>query len=577
MQHRGSPRRLALLAAALLSACAAGGGGGAGTGGVSGERRGPRLTGAPPISGAFGAYLSGRFAASEADTTTAADRLLAALRADPDQPELLNQAFRAALLDGRSEALRLARRLPENTLANLLLAGSEAQAGRWDRAEQRLRGITRSGPVQLVQPVLLAWVQLGRGQPDQALATLRPAVESNRLRVLNALHAGMVADLAGRPREAERFARMAVADQPQLPPRAAMLAAGLLHRSGQPAEAQRLLDGVAASGDDSALVVAGPARRALAVARGVSSPTDGMAEAYVSLAGSLRGQGSGDFVMVLAQLALRLRPAFAPALMLTADVLAEEKQEEQALAVLSRVPSDDPLAPLAALRRAAVLDKLDRPDEAAAVLRRLSDANPDLPQPAAHLGDLLRRRNRFAEAATAYDQALSRVPQSGVRDWPLFYARAIARERAGDWPRAEADLLRALELSPDQPYVLNYLGYTWADQGRNLDRAKAMLLRATELRPQDGNIADSLGWVLFRLGDLRGAVTWLEKAVELEPRSAVINDHLGDAYWASGRHREARFQWRRALNLDPEPEDTPKIEAKLRDGLASPTSSSAQR
>jgi tetratricopeptide (TPR) repeat protein len=302
-----------------------------------------------------------------------------------------------------------------------------------------------------------------------------------------------------------------------------------------------------------------------------------MAEAYVSLAGSLRGQGSGDFVMVLAQLALRLRPGFAPALMLTADVLAEEKQEEQALAVLSRVSSDDPFAPLAVLRRAAILDKLDRPDEAAAALRRLADANPDLPQPAAHLGDLLRRRNRFAEAAAAYDQALSRVPRPGVRDWPLFYSRAIARERAGDWPRAEADLLRALELSPDQPYVLNYLGYTWADQGRNLDRAKAMLLRATELRPQDGNIADSLGWALFRVGDLRGAVTWLEKAVELEPRSAVINDHLGDAYWAAGRQREARFQWRRALNLDPEPEDGPKIEAKLRDGLPSPPSSSAQR
>ncbi len=571
MQHRGSSRRLALLAAALLSACAAG------DGMAGGNRGGPRLNGAPPISGAFGAYLSGRFAASETDTATAADRLLAALRADPDQPELLNRAFLATLLDGRSEALRLARRLPDSTVANLMLAGADAQAGRWDRAEQRLRGLSRSGPVQLVQPVLLAWAQVGRGQPEQALATLRPAVEGNRLRVLNALHAGMVADIAGRPREAERFARMAVADQPQLPSRAAMLAAGLLHRSGQPAEAQRLLDALTNSGDDAALVVSGPARRAQLLARGVSSPTDGMAEAYVSLAGSMRGQGSGDFVLVLAQLALRLRPNFAPALMLTADVLTDEKQEEQALAALSRVSSDDPLAPLAALRRAAVLDKLDRPDEAAAVLRRLADANPDLPQPAAHLGDLLRRRSRFAEAAAAYDQALARLPQPGVRDWPLFYSRAIARERAGDWPRAEADLLRALELSPDQPYVLNYLGYTWADQGRNLDRAKAMLLRATELRPQDGNIADSLGWVLFRLGDLRGAVTWLEKAVELEPRSAVINDHLGDAYWASGRHREARFQWRRALNLDPEPEDTPKIEAKLRDGLASPTSSSAQR
>jgi tetratricopeptide (TPR) repeat protein len=573
MQHRGSPRQLALLAAALLSACAAGespyAGGGAG---------GPRMRGAPPISGAFGAYLSGRFAAAETDTATAADRLLAALKADPDQPELLNRAFLATLLDGRSEALRLARRLPDNTVANLLLAGSDAQAGRWERVEPRLRGVTRSGPVQLVQPVLLAWAQLGRGQPEQALATLRPAVESNRLRVLNALHAGMVADIAGgRPREVERYGRMAVADQPQLPPRAAILAAGLLYRSGQPAEAQRLLDAIAASGDDSALVVAGPARRAQAVARAVSSPTDGMAEAYVSLAGSLRGQGSGDFVLVLAQLALRLRPGFAPALMLSADVLLEEKQEEQALATLTRVASDDPLAPLAAIRRAAVLDKLDRPDEAVAVLRRLAEANPDLPQPAAHLGDLLRRRNRFAEAAAAYDQALSRVARSGVRDWPLFYSRAIARERAGDWPRAEADLLRALELSPDQPYVLNYLGYTWADQGRNLDRAKAMLLRATELRPQDGNIADSLGWVLFRLGDTRGAVTWLEKAVELEPRSSVINDHLGDAYWAAGRQREARFQWRRALNLEPEPEDGPKIEAKLRDGLASPPSSSAQR
>jgi tetratricopeptide (TPR) repeat protein len=351
----------------------------------------------------------------------------------------------------------------------------------------------------------------------------------------------------------------------------------VLQRSGQPAEAQRLLDAIATGGDDSALVVTGPARHAHTASRAVSSPTDGMAEAYVALAGTLRGQGSGDFVLVLAQLALRLRPGFAPALMLAADVLADEKQEEQALAVLSRVSSDDPLAPLATLRRAAVLDKLDRPDEAVAVLRRLADAHPDLPQPAAHLGDLLRRRNRFAEAAAAYDQALGRVARSGVRDWPLYYSRAIARERAGDWPRAEADLLRALELSPDQPYVLNYLGYTWADQGRNLARAKAMLLRATELRPQDGNIADSLGWALFRLGDARGAVTWLEKAVELEPRSSVINDHLGDAYWATGRQREAHFQWRRALNLDPEPQDGPKIEAKLRDGLPTPPSNSAQR
>ncbi len=573
MQRSRPPSRLALLAAALLSACAAGGA----PGRLSGGERG-LLNAGGPVSGVFGTYLAGRFAASETDTKTAADNLLAALRADPDQPELLTRAFLAALLDGRPDALRLARRLPDNPAANLLLAGADMQAGRWDRAEQRLRAIGRGGgPVQVLQPALLAWVQLGRGQPDAALATLRPLVEANRLKPLNALHAALIADVAGRPREAERFARQAIADQPQPPWRLAVLAAGVLHRAGRGPEAQRLLDQVAEGGDDAALAATAASRAGLLAARGVASPTDGMAEAYASLAGALRGQGAADFALILTQLALRLRPGFGPALVLSADTLGDEQHEEQALAALAMVAADDPLAPVVGLRRAALLDKLDRTEEAVTLLRRLSEAYPAMPQPPTRLGDLLRRRNRFPEAVAAYDEALVRTPQPGARDWPLYYSRGIARERAGDWSRAEADLLRALELAPEQPYVLNYLGYTWAEQGKNLDRAKAMLLRATELRPQDGNIADSLGWVLFRLGDRHGAVTWLEKAVELEPRSSVINDHLGDAYWAAGRQREGGFQWRRALTLDPEPGEGPKIEAKLREGLPGFPSSTAQR
>jgi len=567
MQRPGTSKRLALLAGAFLSACAAGGA-------PAGER-GPR--GELPSRADFGAYLAGRFAAAETDTRAAADNLLKALRADPEQPEVLNRAFLAALLDGRPEALRLARRLPDNTTANLLLTGSDVQAGRWDRAEQRLRAMARSGPVQVLQPVLLAWVQFGRGQPDAALGTLRPLIEANRLRALYALHAALIADLAGKPREAERYARMAVADQPQPPWRVAVLVAGVLTHNGREQEAQRLLDQIAGSGDDAALAAAPSSRPALLAARGVASPTDGMAEAYTALAGALRGQGSADFALVLTQLALRLRPGFAPALILTADALAEEDHEEQALAALDRIAADDPLAPVVGLRRAALLDKLDRTEEAIAELRRIAAAYPSMPQAPARLGDLLRQRNRFAEAAEAYSDAVARTPHPGARDWPLFFARGIARERSGDWSRAEADLLHALELSPEQPYVLNYLGYSWAEQGKNLERAKAMLLRATELRPQDGNIADSLGWVLFRLGDKAGAVEWLEKAVELEPRNSVINDHLGDAYWASGRQQEARYQWQRALTMDPEPAEIPKIEAKLRDGLPGYPTSSAQR
>lgn len=569
MHPSGPPWRLALLAAALLSACAAGG--------VPGTDRGPRSPSGQPISGVFGNYLVGRFAASETDTRIAADTLLQALRVDPDNPEILSRAFLATLLDGRTEAVRLARRLPENPAASLLLAGVDVHAARWDRAEQRLRNLGRAGPVQVLQPALLAWVQLGRGQPDGALATLRPLAEGNRLRAVNALHAALIADIAGRPREAERFARMAVADQPNPPWRLAVLAAGVLHRAGKPQEAQRLLDGIAGGGDDTALAALAAQRGTMLTGRAIASPAEGMAEAYAALAGAMRQQGAGDFSLVLAQLALRMRPGFAPALVLMADTLADEDHEEQALEALDRIAGDDPLAPVVQLRRAVLLDRLDRLDDAATVLRRLSAAYPDRPQAPYRLGDLLRGRNRFAEAALAYDEAIARVPSPGPGDWPLFYARGIARERSGDWPRAEADFLRALELSPEQPYVLNYLGYSWADQGMHLDRAKAMLLRATELRPQDGNIADSLGWVLFRLGDHAGAVQWLERAVELEPRSSVINDHLGDSYWAVGRQREARFQWRRAQTLDPEPEELPKIEAKLRDGLPDPPASTAQR
>ncbi len=557
--------RVALLAATLLSACAAG------------SDRGPRSPSGQAVTGVFGNYLVGRHATAETDTRVAADSMLAALRVDPDNPEILARAFLATLLDGRSDALRLARRLPENPSAALLLAGADAQAGRWERAEQRLRQLGRAGPIQVLQPTLLAWVQFGRGQTDAALTTLRPLVEGNRMRAVNALHAALIADIANRPRDAERFARMAVADQPNPPWRLAVLAAGVLYRAGKTQEAQRLLDQIAAGGDDTALAALSAQRANLLANRSVTSPTDGMAEAYAALAGALRQQAISDLGLVLAQLSLRLRPGFAPALVMIADTLADEEHEEQALEALDRVASDDPLAPVVALRRAVLLDKMDRLDDAVATLRRVGAAYPDKPQAPARLGDLLRGRSRFAEAAVAYDDAIARIGQPGPRDWPVFYARGIARERSGDWPRAEADFLKALELAPEQPYVLNYLGYSWADQGRNLDRAKAMLLRATELRPQDGNIADSLGWVLYRLGDHAQAVTWLEKAVELEPRSSVINDHLGDAYWAVGRRNEARFQWRRAAALDPEPEEAPKIEAKLRDGLPDPSANTAQR
>ena len=518
-------------------------------------------------TGSAGPFLAGRLAATEADTGLAADYLLTALRLDPDNIEILNQAFVAAVLDGRADALRLARRLPDNPVAGLLLLGSEGLAGRWDRAEARARAQPRQGATAPLIPALTAWTQAGRNQTDQALATLRPQIEQGRFRALNALHGALIAEQAGRMREAERLVRIAVADQPDPTLRLAIIGAGILNRAGRTADANRLLDQVAGNGDEVSLAASEPMRATILANRAVNSPIEGVAEAYVALAGALRAQGGTEPAMILSRLALRLRPGFGPSLLLISDALTEEGRHEPALDMLGQIRADDPLHGVAALRRAGLLDLLDRPDEAIALLQEQAARFSAMPQPLVRLGDILRRRNRFPEAAAAYDQALGRVATPGERDWPLFYARGISRERTGDWPAAEADLQRALQLAPEQPDVLNDLGYSWADQGLNLDRARAMLVRAVELRPQDGNIADSLGWALYRLGDLPGALEWLEKAVELEPRNATITDHLGDVYWVAGRQREAQFQWRRALTMELEPGEGARIEAKLLSGL----------
>ncbi|MBP0495597.1 tetratricopeptide repeat protein [Pararoseomonas indoligenes] len=531
----------------------------------------PAAAPAPEPQGVFGAYLAGRLAANESDAGVAADALLAALGAEPDEPEILTRAFNAAVMDGRPEAVRLARRLPESQLAALLLAGTDAQAGRWDRAEARIRALPRQGSAQILQPLLLAWTQAGRGNPDTALATLRPFTESGPLRGVAALHGAMIADTANRPRDAERLIRIAVAEADEPNMRLTTIAAGILARAGREADGARLFDAMAVGSDDIAMTAGPAARRAALSGRAVASPVEGMAEAQVALGAALRGQGAPELSLILARLALRLRPGFAPAGILAAESMADERHVTGALTVLEGISADDPMAPFVVLRRAALLGRLGRGEEAMVLLRRLAEAYPEAPQPQLALADMLRRQGRGAEAVAAYGTAIGRLGQPGPADWPLFFSRAMAREQAGDWAAAEADLRQALALAPDQPALLNHLAYGWVERGERLEEARRMLERAAAARPGDGNIADSMGWALFRLGDLKGAITWLEKAAELESRNATINDHLGDVYWAAGRQAEARFQWRRALGLDPEPGEMGRLEAKMRDGLPAAT------
>ncbi len=183
------------------------------------------------------------------------------------------------------------------------------------------------------------------------------------------------------------------------------------------------------------------------------------------------------------------------------------------------------------------------------------------------LGNILRSRKMYAEAVEQYNRAIALITKPEKRHWAFYYARGTSYERLKNWPPAETDLKMALELYPDQPLTLNYLGYSWVDQGKNLDEGMAMIERAVAIKPDDGYVVDSLGWAHYKRGNFKEAVRYLERAVELRPDDPVLNDHLGDAYWRVGREREARFQWDQALSLKPDPEDTEKIRRKLADGL----------
>ena len=510
-----------------------------------------------------GAYLTARFAASQADPDRAAGSYLRALEADPSQPELLQGAFISSLLSGRPEAVTLARRLPANQEAQYLLAGVDARAGKWDSTQQRFSSMPRQGLTQLLQPLLVAWAQQGAGKTDAALATLKPYADGKTFRGIYVLHMALIADQAGRVSEAGKSYALARTLFASNNLRLAQIMASWEVRQGHADAAKQLLDGLTDGQDEMALVV--PALIAHDVPRPVNTPLQGIADSYLALAAALQQQDANDFALIMLRLALDLRPDFTEARVLSAEINMAGKHYAQATEALAGVPASDPLTPLVRMQRARILDQLGKTDLALNELNEITKAYPNSPLPEIQKGDILRGKKRFADAIVAYDAAIARISAPRRSTWPLFFSRGVAHERAGNWPLAEADMKRALNLAPDQPAVLNYLAYSWADQGVHLPEARKMIERAIEQQPKDPAIIDSLGWVMLRQGQPGDAELLLEQAVALQPEDATINAHLGEAYWAVGRRLEAVFQWRRALTLDPEPDDKARWEARLRD------------
>lgn len=561
MPYRPRAIRPVLLALTLLSACAAADPDDAASGSF-----------ARPMVGASGAYLTGRHAQRDTNLPVAADGLLKALAADPGNAELQQQAFLAAIMAGRPEAAQLARKLPSNPSAILVLADQDARAGRWREAEARFATLPAQGPTQVLRPLLLAWAQQGAGNTDQALDTLRPFVGAARYRGVFALHSAMIDDLAGRSAEAARLYGVAIVEYGTPNLRLGTLVASWEGRSGHEDQARATIRAMVDGSPD--LSIAEPALLQVAARPQVASAADGLAEAYLALAAALQRQDATDFSLMLLRLAIDMRPGFTPARLLASDIQLAGGQLQAAGDTLAPTPPSDPLIAVVQMRQAQLAERAGRSADAQLILQQLAQAYPDRPEPWSQLGGLQSRENHYADAVDSYTGAIDRLDRAGGSNWALYYQRGMAYDRIHRWPAAEADFLRALELSPNQPFVLNYLGYAWAEQGRNLPRARQMLERAVQLKPNDGSIVDSLGYVLLLQGDHADAIRLLEHAVELMPEDSTVNGHLGDAYMATGRPAEAQTQWRRALLLNPEPQDEASLQAKLA-GVAAPAAAKA--
>jgi tetratricopeptide (TPR) repeat protein len=521
-------------------------------------------------------YLSGRAAQLERDWRTAGPLIRRAWETDPGDVGLRHDALLLSVAGGDfAGALQVARVVPTDSsdapLANFVLLLDDFIAGRYVQAETRLAAAPAHGPDRYLAPLLTAWCEVGRGRKVEALAALAQLSNAAGAGELLALQTAMVTDALGDHAQASELYDKIVAATPPL--HALLIAAQHYQRQGATDKARKTIEQIDPDGSSSS-VRAEMLTRIADKARTVPAPDPkvGAADALFSISATLTSQKQADIAPLLyVQFALHVRPDFPSGQLLLAEIDQRFGRLDDAALALASVDQKSEIRATADRMAMAVFDKAKEPEKALKVGQTAVKAHPADVDLLLSYADLLRDKSHFTEAIAAYDAALAKISPTSNRKGVALYHRGIAYQQAKKWPHAETDLLAALQLRPDDPGLLNYLAFSWADQGVNLDRARTMLERAIQLVPDDGAIVDSLGWVMYRAGDFDEAIKQLEHAVSLDANDATINDHLGDAYWRAGRQLEARTQWEKASRMTEDKALSEQLRIKLRDGLAQET------
>ncbi|MEA3063953.1 MAG: hypothetical protein QOJ27_381 [Sphingomonadales bacterium] len=499
---------------------------------------------------ALAAYVRARAADSSGAAEQAARNYGAALALAPQNEVLAARALSQAIAAGdRTLALQAAKTLDSaGKLApdgRLLLIGEAFRAKQWKEAGKQIDRLDQDEVFSFMTPLLRAWLAQGSGKGDPL--KLIDATSGNALASTYASeHRPLLLLARGRAKEGAAAFAPLIEDESIRSQRLRIAAAASLARKGGRKEALALLQGQA-----EALVVA---RQRLEAGTGpggeIVTPAAGMAELLGRMALDLNGQEVPQLALSFARLATFLAPESAEGWLIAADLLAGQGRHEAALAALARIPRGDVFAATAGERRMTVLVEANRSDEALAEARQAASAAPAAIDNWTRLGDILNQSERHAEAAAAYAKALD-LAKGGAEAqhplWALWLLRGSALTEAGDWPQGKAALEEARRLAPDQPVVLNFLGYSELERRENLAEAEKLIGEASRLQPDDAAITDSLGWAHYVRGDVPKAIELLERASQGQPADAAIAEHLGDAYYSAGRRFEARYAWQAAL------------------------------
>ena len=524
----------------------------------------PPFSAYPPVhfkaDNLSGAFLSSQFAQRHQQWEEAADYLQELRNFHGDNPTLLKKSIvlemgagsPKAAVDAAKSFLEQDKDDPNSrALAHLFVIADAFKAHDYDSARAQVKTLPDDGLTLFMKPVIQGWLQALDGKFYQ------PLLHGHRMHLMSA---ASIADFLN--------------DKKQLSHILAMLSS---YDDLSGLDQERLADMYMASGFSkkahkiyAALLQASPASHrltlkaesetflpSLSVYQRPSDPAQGVAYAIYDMATLLYRDGATDSARIFNNMALYLDPDLSDAYILKAAMALQFDDYQAALQAYDNVPETSAYYYQTQRAKASAYDQAGQPDKAIALLQRFYKTSHDL-QSLIEIGDIQRRNGRFADALATYNSAIQthlggEIP---AHYWNLHYVRGMVEEQLGDWDAARTDLERALELYPNHPFILNYLGYAMADRGVELDKALAMIDQALSMQPNDGSITDSLGWVHYKMGNYAQAATYLERAIELMPADPIVNDHLGDAYWQVGRKLEARYQWKRAKQIG-------KADAKL--------------